>query len=317
LPFFISPFLKISLSCALKANEKRIEKRLLPFIMMSEGFTENSVKNSKGSVNPYINWKDIANYEFLLPPKDQQAKLAELLWAMDEVIEREKELFEKAEISKFTFIEELLTGSTRLDYFDKPWQRYRIDKLAKYRRGSFPQPYGSREWYDDVNGSPFVQVYDIDYDLKLKKDTKAKISDKAKPMSVFVRKGTLIISLQGSIGRVAVTQYDAYVDRTILIFQEFLKEIDFNYFTYAIQRIFKIAEKTAPGGTIKTITKEALSRFEINLPSFKEQKLIGERLTLLDQTVFDVNGKIEVSQSLQKSIINQIFSTSSEAAVDK
>jgi type I restriction enzyme S subunit len=284
---------------------------------MSEGFTENSVKNSKGSVNPYINWKDIANYEFLLPPKDQQAKLAELLWAMDEVIEREKELFEKAEISKFTFIEELLTGSTRLDYFDKPWQRYRIDKLAKYRRGSFPQPYGSREWYDDVNGSPFVQVYDIDYDLKLKIDTKAKISDKAKPMSVFVRKGTLIISLQGSIGRVAVTQYDAYVDRTILIFQEFLKEIDFNYFTYAIQRIFKIAEKTAPGGTIKTITKEALSRFEINLPSFKEQKLIGERLTLLDQTVFDVNGKIEVSQSLQKSIINQIFSTSSEAAVDK
>ena len=60
----------------IKANEKKIDKRLLPFIMMSEGFTDNSIKNSKGSVNPYINWKDIANYEFLLPPKDQQAQLA-------------------------------------------------------------------------------------------------------------------------------------------------------------------------------------------------------------------------------------------------
>ena len=105
--------------------------------------------------------------------------------------------------------------------FDDSWQKYSMDELAKYRRGSFPQPYGSKEWYDDVNGSAFVQVYDIDYDLKLKKDTKSKISDKAKPMSVFVPKGTLIISIQGSIGRVAITQYDAYVDRTILIFQEF------------------------------------------------------------------------------------------------
>lgn len=34
--------------------------------------------------------KPLLKQEFLLPPKDQQAKLAELLWAMDEVIEREK-----------------------------------------------------------------------------------------------------------------------------------------------------------------------------------------------------------------------------------
>jgi type I restriction enzyme S subunit len=54
----------------IKANEAKIDKRLLPFVMLSEGFAEHSIRNSKGSVNPYINWKDIANYEFLLPPKD-------------------------------------------------------------------------------------------------------------------------------------------------------------------------------------------------------------------------------------------------------
>jgi len=305
----IAPFSGITSNTTfvIRANEKNIDKQLLPFIMMSEGFTENSVRNSKGSVNPYINWKDIAKYEFFLPPKDQQAQLAELLWAMNEVIETEKEVLDKTEKSRSFFIKELLTGSIRLGDFDDSWQKYSMDELAKYRRGSFPQPYGSKEWYDDVNGSAFVQVYDIDYDLKLKKDTKSKISDKAKPMSVFVPKGTLIISIQGSIGRVAITQYDAYVDRTILIFQEFLKEIDLKYFTYTLQRIFKIAEKTAPGATIKTITKETLSSFEINLPCFEEQKLIGERLTLLDQALFQIKAKIETSQSLQKSLINQIF----------
>ena len=290
-----------------RANSEVIDPKLFPFFLHSDQFMHRMVDISVGGLSPTINWGDLKNQEFLLPPKDQQVHLAKLLWAMDEVIEKEKNLLNRSEISKSTFIEGLLTGSIRLGGFYDPWQKFSMDELAKYRRGSFPQPYGSKEWYDEINGSPFVQVYDIDYNLKLKKETKAKISEKAKPMSVFVPKGTLIISIQGSIGRVAVTQYDAYVDRTILIFQDFLKEIDFKYFTYTIQRIFRIAEKTAPGATIKTITKEALSRFEINLPSFEEQKLIGERLSLIDQTVIEIKMKIEATQSLQKSLINQVF----------
>ena len=82
----------------IKANEAKIDKLLLPFVMLCEGFAEHSIRNSKGSVNPYINWKDIADYEFLLPPKDQQAKLAELLWAMDEVIEKESLLLKKMKV---------------------------------------------------------------------------------------------------------------------------------------------------------------------------------------------------------------------------
>jgi len=60
---------------------------LLPFIMQSESFTEFSVKNSKGSVNPYINWSDLARYEFPLPPLDEQRRIAEILWAADETIQ--------------------------------------------------------------------------------------------------------------------------------------------------------------------------------------------------------------------------------------
>jgi type I restriction enzyme S subunit len=79
------------------------------------------------------------------------------------------------------------------------------------------------------------------------------------------------------------------------------------YFTYTIQRIFRIAEKTAPGATIKTITKEALNHFEINLPCIEEQKMIGERLSLLNKTVSEIKVKIESTLNLQKSIINQVF----------
>ena len=54
---------------------------LLPFIMQTEAFHEHSVSRSKGSVNPYINFSDIACFEFMLPPVQEQADLVELLAA--------------------------------------------------------------------------------------------------------------------------------------------------------------------------------------------------------------------------------------------
>lgn len=70
-----------------EANEDELLQDLLPFIMQAETFTEHSIKQSRGSVNPYINWKDIAWYEFALPPKDEQRRIADILWATDEAIE--------------------------------------------------------------------------------------------------------------------------------------------------------------------------------------------------------------------------------------
>ena len=60
---------------------------LLPFVMQTETFTQHSIRQSKGSVNPYINFKDIAWFEFAIPPKEEQRRMAEILWAA----EREKE----------------------------------------------------------------------------------------------------------------------------------------------------------------------------------------------------------------------------------
>ena len=99
------------------------------------------------------------------------------------------------------------------------WEEKTLKEVAKYRRGSFPQPYGKKEWYDGEGSMPFVQVADLqEDDFVLNDITKKRISKKAQEFSVFVKKGTVLVSLQGSIGKVAITQYDSYVDRTVAIF---------------------------------------------------------------------------------------------------
>ena len=55
----------------------------LPFVMTAEPFHAFAIRESKGSVNPYVNWSDIARYEFDLPPVDQQRRVAGLLWALE------------------------------------------------------------------------------------------------------------------------------------------------------------------------------------------------------------------------------------------
>jgi len=65
---------------------------LLPFIMQTEVFHEYSITNSKGSVNPYINSSDLAEYEFALPPLAEQRQIAAVLWAAEEVKSNYQEL---------------------------------------------------------------------------------------------------------------------------------------------------------------------------------------------------------------------------------
>ena len=157
----------------------------------------------------------------------------------------------------------------------------RIGELSLYRRGSFPQPYGKKDWYDGEGAMPFVQVADIGSDMRLVDDTKRKISQIAQTKSVFAPKGSIVISLQGSIGRIAITQYDAYIDRTVAIFYDIAGSLNKKFFVYQLQRVFSIKEKTARGSTIKTITKEEFTGFYIPVPPLTFTELTTELTTEL------------------------------------
>ncbi|WP_413375727.1 restriction endonuclease subunit S [Alkalihalobacillus sp. 1P02AB] len=167
---------------------------------------------------------------------------------------------------KQNYMDKLLDGG------DVEWKP--LGEIAKFRRGSFPQPYGKDEWYDGEGAMPFVQVVDVGKDMRLVQNTKNKISKLAQPKSVFVQEGTVIVTLQGSIGRIAITQYDCYVDRTLAIFESFQVEINKKYFAYQLQSKFAFEKEKARGSTIKTITKAEFTKFQIPIPPLKVQEEI-------------------------------------------
>lgn len=136
-------------------------------------------------------------------------------------------------MSDLNFMEKLLDG------VEVEWKK--LDDIVEFRRGSFPQPYGNSKWYDGEGSMPFVQVADVsDNGFYLNENTKQKISKLAQPKSIFVEAGTVIVTLQGTIGRVAITQYDCYVDRTLAIFTSYKENINKKYFAYQLKNKFDL-----------------------------------------------------------------------------
>ena len=195
----------------------------------------------------------------------------------------------------------------RFKGFSDAWEQRKLGNVANYRRGSFPQPYGKSEWYDGDGAMPFVQVADVSDEMNLVENTKQKISMLAQPMSVFAGKNTVLVTLQGSIGRVAITQYGAFVDRTVLIFEKYKEKIDTKFWAYIVKQKFIDEARKAPGGTIKTITKEALSDFDLSIPNYKEQQQIGTFFKQLDNLITLHQRKFEKLTNVKKSMLEKMF----------
>jgi restriction endonuclease S subunit len=73
----------------------RLLPELLPFLCLSERFFQHAVGTSAGSLSPRTNWSSLANFEFDVPPLDQQRRIAEILWAVDEAAQSSKLLAEQ------------------------------------------------------------------------------------------------------------------------------------------------------------------------------------------------------------------------------
>ncbi len=242
-----------------------------------------------------------------LPPLNEQIAIANILSDVDRYLYSLDALILKKESVKKALSFELLSQRKRLKGFNQAWQRVRLGTY-KYRRGSFPQPYGNPQWYSD-NGMPFVQVYDVGENFKLTQKTKQKISKIAQPMSVFVPKNSVIITLQGTIGRVALTQYDCYCDRTILIFDNnTLNDVNKYFFVLSLFTKFEEEKRKADGSIIKTITKQTLKDFEIPLPPLNEQIAIANILSALDHEIISLKNKKRQFDNIKKALNHDLMS---------
>ena len=149
----------------------RLLPELLPFLCLSERFFQHAVGTSAGSLSPRTNWSSLASFEFDLPPLDQQRRIAEILWAVDEVIEawRATELgLEQAHIGKLRAMMLGITNGTEQQLRDigdftppRGWKVQRAEELvaSPITKGATPSPHLNTK----TATVPFLKVYNLTF----------------------------------------------------------------------------------------------------------------------------------------------------------
>lgn len=66
-----------------EADEAQMLGGFLPFLVQSNEFFDHALGTSAGSLSPRTNWRDLANFEFNLPPLGDQQRIIEFLWAIE------------------------------------------------------------------------------------------------------------------------------------------------------------------------------------------------------------------------------------------
>jgi type I restriction enzyme, S subunit len=127
-----------------RAKPDMVLPEFLPFLMMSDKFMNRAVEISVGSLSPTINWTTLKLEEFDLPPVGQQRCIAEILWAVDEVVSAYQNTIDKYDIYEQTFFTGSLTErgsryqSIRDDFFGfipKGWHVEPLQQVADVAYG--------------------------------------------------------------------------------------------------------------------------------------------------------------------------------------
>ena len=300
----------------LRAKEDVVDPSFFPFLFHSKQFIDMAITISVGGLSPTINWKDISKQEFLLPPKSEQKRLAELLWAADEMIEKEKKEREDLKVFKNRQMSYLLNGHQHIQNNGKPdgWERLTISDLGIISTSSVDKKQRPNEKivslinYMDVYTSKSKKITsDIEF-IQVTAPDKQIDSNQVIVGDVLFTPSS---ETKDDIGHSAVV-YDNLPNTLYsyhLVRLRFNREIDLDFKRYLFNNPSTLAyfTKRAQGITRMTLSLDDFNETPVLLPPLNEQKQIAMRLSDIDKTIERVENSISFSQQIKQELINKII----------
>ena len=280
------------------------EQRLLPFIMLSKDFTTWSIAKSKGSTNPYVLFSDLADFEFELPPLEEQKVLVDKLWAAYRLKEAYKKLLVATdEMVKSQFIE----------MFGNPLSLNQKNELKRLGECCILNPRRPNIALCDTDKVSFIPMPAVSEDGYLVDMADEEYGKVKKGFTYFENndvlfakitpcmengKGAIVHGLTNGIG-MGSTEF--HVLRPI-------NGISSPYWLLALTRMPIFRERAAKNmsgtGGQKRVSASYLDHFMVGLPAIEEQRRFEAIYKQADKSKFELKQCIENIDKVIKSLIN-------------
>ena len=290
----------------LRANPDIIDPDLFPFFIHSDVFMNRAVDISEGSLSPTIKWKILSEQKFRLPPRLLQKKLADLLFAVDEVEELYRQAYQDFLIFRKSFYKDIFSKiKTKCELGDLPINT--IGGLWKSEESDTLQ-------VKIIRSTEFSNFGEMDL-------------SKLEPMSVLRKQfeksklllNDIIIERSGGspdqpVGRVCL--FDLLdSDYSFSNFTSAIRVLDkevilpkylflFLLYYYEIGGTDRIQKQTTG---IRNLDYDMYKRIKIPLPTVEEQKIIVEHIEKIEDLRREISNLITKERSIKESLINRIF----------
>ena len=279
---------------------------LLPFLMSTESFHAHSISESKGSVNPYVNWPDIAKFEFDLPPLDQQRRIADLLWSIEHHSSALKAVAQSATDAYEARLRESVVD------LSSHGQPVPLKDLCEPER---PITYGIVQAGPHVEGGvPYIRVSDMT-DGHLSREgmlrTSQAIADKYARSTVL--SGDLVVALRGPTG-LTMTVPEELDGANLTQGTARLAIMSGPMVAEFVQVIMnsrwmqtQIA-RSAKGSTFKELSLAALRSLQIPMPELEEMERFLVDLDYVNAARIRLRQEGEAVHAMHSQLMHEVFS---------
>ncbi|MFN9880823.1 MAG: restriction endonuclease subunit S, partial [Planctomycetota bacterium] len=290
---------------------------LLPFLMLTDAFTQHSIRESKGSVNPYINWKDIAKYELLLPPKDEQRRIANVLWAADKAVEAYIAVYDNLVGINSQLLTKLTTtgfGSptlqaTSLGSIASDWTVETVESVTTLCQ------YGLSIPLNETGTYPILRMMNYDDGEIVANDLKYVDLDERDFLEYRLERNDILFNRTNSadlVGKVGIFRLDGdYVFASYLVrlradLSKVLPEYLNAYLNSELGQRRLLAYAT-PGVSQTNISAGSLKKVLVPVPPLDEQPQIVEVLESLRTEKRRVQGHIEALRQVKSRLMSELL----------
>jgi type I restriction enzyme, S subunit len=284
-------------------DHKVLLPELLPFICQADAFFDHALGTSAGSLSPRTSWKALQDFEFPLPPIEEQKRIAEILWAADEAAENFIASKNNLKFAKdVTFHHEL----TRMARDEASEVTHLSDICHSIVDGTHFTPTYVEE------GIPFLRVTDIQR-LQIDWSTVKRIPEhEHEALSKRCRpaKGDVLLSKNGTVGLTKVVDWDEefsiFVSLCLLkpkanIAPAFLAEVLRSKY---VQKQF---QKRSKQGTVTNLHLVEIRDCTVPVPSVKIQQELISMATAFDDSVRKVERNANALDELKRQVLHNLM----------
>lgn len=281
----------------LKTNDERILLQdYLPFIFQSDHFWEYAESHKSGSVNFFLNWSTLANYEFNLPDLDEQKKLAEVLWQIVDTMESYKKLLAKTdEMVKAKYVEQIENDGSKI-------KREKLNTLCNFISGGTPDTKHPEYYGGDIPWISTVALGPNYIDKTSAKDFLTELGVN-KSATHLIKKGTLLFGNRVGVGKTSITNCDMCTNQDILALTDVDAKINILYLKIVLDMQRNYFESQKRGATIKGIPIDVLGNIFIPIPPLQLQNQFADFVQKAEESKSLIQASLDSLSAVYKKII--------------